>query len=83
MNPFIRQHSLHMSAKKEFTYWKEVEKEHGTIVKFSIFKKGKSIFIETDSGYEHIVHPSARSVDDEIRIVFKAKVIRTIMPGQE
>ncbi len=72
-----------MSAKKEFAYWKEVKKEDGTIVRYAIFKKGKSIFIETDSGYAHIVHPSARSVDDEIRIVFKAKVIRTIMPGQE
>lgn len=69
--------------KNEFVYWKEVEKENGTIVKFAIFKKGKSIFIETDSGYDHIVHPSVRSVDDEIRIVFKAKIIRTIMPGQE
>lgn len=64
-------------------YWKEVETQDGTIVNFAVFKKGKSIFIETDSGYEHIVHPSARSVDDEIRIVFKVKVIRTIMPTQE
>src|SRR6266571_8093016 len=47
----------------------------------AIFKKGKSIFIETDSGYEHIVHPSARSVDDEIRIVFKAKVIKNNHAG--
>ena len=72
-----------MSSKNEFAYWKEVEKEDGTIARFAIFKTGKSIFIETDTGYEHIVHPSARSVDDEIRIVFKAKVIRTIMPDHE
>lgn len=72
-----------MSAKKEFAYWKEVEKEDGAIVKFAIFKKGNSLIIETDSDYEHIVHPSAHSVDEEIRIVFKAKVIRTIMPSQE
>ncbi len=66
-----------MSAKKEFACWKEAEKKDGTIVRFSIFKKGRSTIIETDSGHEHIVHPSARSVDDEIRIVFEAKVIRT------
>ncbi len=72
-----------MISKKKFMYWKEVKKEDGSIARFVIFKKGKSIFIETDTGYEHIVHPSARSVDDEIRMVFKAKVIRTIMPGHE
>lgn len=70
-----------MNTKYEFLYWKEVEKKDGTIAKFSIFKKGKSLLIETDTGYEHVVHPSARSVDDEIRIVFNAKVTKTIMPG--
>lgn len=71
-----------MSAKK-FLYWKEVKREDGTIERFAIFKKGKSIFIETDSGHEHIVHPSAHSVDDEIRKVFNAKVMRTIMSGRD
>jgi hypothetical protein len=67
-----------MSAKKDFLYWKEAVKSDGTLVRFSIFKKGNSFFIE--NGYEHLVHPSSRSIDDEIRIVFDAKVTKTIMP---
>ena len=69
-----------MSTKKKFLYWKEAEKSDGTLVTFSIFKKGNSIFIENEAGYEHLMHPSANSVDDEIRIVFSAKVTKTIMP---
>lgn len=69
-----------MGSKKEFLYWKEVQKSDGSLARFSVYKKGKSFFIENDAGYEHLVHPSASSVDDEIRIVFKAKVIKTIMP---
>ena len=72
-----------MSSKKEFVYWKEVKKEDGSIAKYSIYKKGRNFFITNDKGYEHLMHPSAKSIDDEIRIVFQSNVLRTIMPGME
>lgn len=72
-----------MISKREFLYWKEVEKEDGTIARFSVYKKGHNFFIKNDQGYEHLMHPTARSVDDEIRIVFRAKPLREIMPWEQ
>ena len=56
----------------------EVKEKDGNIARYKIYKKGRNIFIN-----EHLMHPSAKSIDDEIRIVFGAKVIKTIMPEQE
>ncbi len=67
-----------MSAKKEFIYWMEAKEKDGSITRYRIYKKGRNFFIN-----EHLMHPSAKSIEDEIRIVFKAEVLRTIMPGQE
>jgi len=68
---------------KKLLHFVEVEKKDGTKATFSIYKDGSQRDIVTDTHYEHLVHPSARSVDDEIRIVFEAKVIRTFLPGQD
>ena len=72
-----------MSSKKEFLYWKEVKKQDGTITRYPIYKKGQNFLITNGKGYEHLMHPSAKSIDDEIRIVFQSNVLRTIMPGME
>ena len=72
-----------MSSKKKFLYWLEVEKPDKTIGKYRIYKHGRNIFIVNDNGYEHLMHPSAKSIEDEIRTVFQSKVLKTIMPGME
>ncbi len=72
-----------MTSKKKLIYWLEVEKIDKTISRYSIYEKGRNIIIVNDNGYEHLMHPSAKSIEDEIRIVFKSKVLKTIMPGME
>lgn len=72
-----------MTSKKKFIYWLEVEKPDKTIGRYRIYKKGRHIIIVNDNGYEHLMHPSAKSIEDEIRIVFQSKVLKTIMPGME
>lgn len=69
-----------MVSKKQFWYL-EVEDKDGNKVRYSIRKEGRSIFITNNYGYEHLKHPGY-SIEDEIRIVFKAKVIRTILPNK-
>ena len=71
-----------MSKKKEFSHWVEVEEADGKKVRYSIFRKGQSLYVRNDKDYEHLMHPSATSIENEIQIVFKAKVIRTIMPSE-
>lgn len=72
-----------MTSKKKLIYWLEVEKSDKTIGRYSIYEKGRNIIIVNDSGYEHLMHPSAKSIEDEIRIVFQSKVLKTILPGME
>lgn len=72
-----------MSRKKEFLYDMEVKKEDGEIVRFSIYKKGRNIYIVSDQSNEHLMHPSVKTIEDEIRIVFNAKVIRKIHPWMD
>ena len=72
-----------MSVKKEFKNWIEVKEKDGNIARYSVSKKGRSVFIKNENGYEHLMHPSAQSIKDEIRIVFEAEMIRTILPGQK
>ena len=67
-----------MSSKKIFSHYLEVENSDGKRVRYTIYKEGKNIFITNEHGYEQLMHPSAKTIEDEIRIVFKAKVIRTI-----
>lgn len=70
------------SSKKTFEYYAEVEEKDGTIRRYAIRRKGKSIFITNPEGYEQLMHPSARSVEDEIRIVFGGRMLRRVFPGQ-
>lgn len=72
-----------MSRRREFSHWLEVEEEDGSIVRYSIYQRGRSIWIQNQHGYDHLMHPSARSIEDEVRIVFHAKVLRPIMPWME
>ena len=65
-----------MSRKREFLYRIEAENDNGTTRLFNIYKQGGSYWID-----DHLVHPSASSLEDEIRIVFHAKALRKIMPG--
>jgi hypothetical protein len=65
-------------SSKTFQYWKEVKKRDGTITQYAVYKKGRNIIIITDSGHEYLVHPSASSIDNEIRLVFGVEVLRTI-----
>ena len=64
-----------MSSKRIFLYFLEVQNEDSSIVKYKIEKSGKTIFITNEHGYEHIKHPGF-SLEDEIRIVFKAKILK-------
>ena len=72
-----------MRSKKKLLYWKEVEKEDGTIGRYSVYQEGRDFLIEDDHGHSHPLSTSGNPVDVEIRIVFGSKVIRTIMPWQD
>jgi len=61
-----------MSRQKEYLYDVEVKKENGEIARFSVYKKGRNIYIVTDKDYEHIMYPSAKTVEAEIRTVFNS-----------
>jgi len=55
-----------MNYKKQFLYHIETEDEEGHIKTRTIYKKGRNMYID-----HHLVHPSAKTLDDELRIVFK------------
>lgn len=72
-----------MRTKKKFLYWLKCQEENGKITKYSIYKLGNKFLIVNNAGFEQLMHPSSKTIEDEIRIVFKAKVLRTIMPGEQ
>jgi hypothetical protein len=72
-----------VSRRKEFSHWLEVERDDGSVVRYRVYSKGNNVWIVNECGYEHLVHPSARSIEDEVRIVFHTRVLRSILPGME
>lgn len=62
-----------MAKRKKFLYWKKIRLPDERSLSLEIYKEGSSYIIVNPSvGDEHIVHPSAKSIDDEIRIVYEA-----------
>jgi hypothetical protein len=65
-----------MSAKKTFQYYLEVEHEDGSKGLYSVHQQGTTQFIQPPNGPEHVLGAAAKSVEDEIRIVYRGKVTK-------
>jgi hypothetical protein len=71
-----------VNRKREFLRWHVVEDRDGNRAVYSIYKQGRSFWVVTDKGYEHLVHPTAPSVEAEIGMVFHCRVIKTAASWQ-
>lgn len=71
-----------MDHKGDLLCWKVVEDDAGKRFVYSVHKKGGSIRIVSDRGYEHLMNGTAAAVDTEIMIVFEVRVVETATPAQ-
>jgi hypothetical protein len=73
---------LLIMAKRVFLRRMEGEKaEDSSKVFFTIYKEGNgTVIIPADTGVPHPLHPSSRSVEEEISMYFDVKNLRTIAP---
>jgi hypothetical protein len=62
-----------MSMRKEFLYYIEVKEENGKRMKYPVYSYNEKYYINN--------HPvkAGRSIEDEIKIFFKAEVIGPIL----
>jgi hypothetical protein len=63
--------------------WFVAETEDGQ--NYWVYKKGRSIYISSPSGHEHLCHPSVTGQDkvkSEIFLVYHAKVVNTKLPSE-
>lgn len=63
--------------------WFVAETEDGQ--NYWVYRKGRSIYISSPSGHEHLCHPSVAGQDkvkSEIFLVYHAKVVNTKLPSE-
>jgi len=70
-----------MSRKQEFLCMLEGERADGSKEIFLVHTQGGSIIIQ-GPGHPHIMHPSAKTPEQEIRIVYDVKIKRRSVDGR-